>query len=133
MIDHMTAWLFQTMDKSRIELIECGYVDRWCVRRYRSDMQRNDVVFIWLGGSPAVRGVHGWGRLAAAPYLGEQVFFVDVQYDQAVTPFVPAIALRSHPILHTLPILHMPRATNFRLEDEQVAALASLLNMAIKD
>jgi hypothetical protein len=127
----MPAWLFQTVDRNRIELIERGYMDRWCVRRYRRQMQRNDVVFVWLGGSPTVRGVHGWGKLAAAPYPDGQAFFVDVRYDQRARPFLPVIALRSHPVLHTLPILHMPRATNFRLATEQAAALADLLNMPI--
>ncbi len=126
----MPAWLFQTVDRNRIELIERGYMDRWCVRRYRRQMQRNDVVFVWLGGSPTVRGVHGWGKLAAAPYPDGQAFFVDVQYHQATPPFLPAIALRNHPSLHTLPILHMPRATNFKIEDAHAATLASLLHIA---
>jgi hypothetical protein len=126
----MHAWLFQTIDPGRIEALEAGRIERWCVRRYRHEMQGGDVVFIWLGGSSAVRGVHGWGKLVAAPYPDEQAFFVDVQHHQAATPFLPAIALRNHPVLHTLPILHMPRATNFQVEDAHAAALADLLNIA---
>lgn len=128
----MPAWLFQTVDKNRIELIEREYVDRWCVRRYCHEMQRGDLVFIWLGGSAAVRGVHGWGKLVVAPCTDSAnlAVHVDVCYEQRAAPFLPATTLRCHPVLDTLPILHMPRATNFRLEAAHVTALADLLNIA---
>lgn len=128
----MPAWLFQTIHADRIEAIEAGHVERWCVRRYRHEVQGGDTVFIWLGGSAAIRGIHGWGKLVSDPYPAwpDRTVHVDVCYEQRATPFLSAIALRSHPVLYTLPILHMPRATNFRLEDAHMAALANLLNIA---
>ena len=127
----MTTWLFQTIDPERIKAIRAGHVERWCVRRYRLEMQRGDMVFIWLGGAPTVRGIHGWGNLASVPYIDsvDRAFHVDVRYEQRAAPFLSAVALREHPILHTLPVLSMPRATNFRLDDEQAATLADLLAM----
>jgi hypothetical protein len=128
----MTAWLFQTIDPERIKAIRTGQVEHWCVRRYRLEMQPNDTVFIWRGGAAPVRGIHGWGNLVSAPYTdaADRAFHVGVRYEQRATPFLPAVVLREHPILHTLPILHMPRATNFRLGDEQAVALADLLGIA---
>lgn len=128
----MAAWLFQTVDRSRIELIETGRVEHWCVRRYRSEMQEGDIVLIWHGGSPAVRGVHGWGRLVAAPHTDptNHTAQVDVRYEQRIAPFLSAIELRKHPTLHALPVLQMPRATNFRLDNAQAAALVDLISVA---
>jgi hypothetical protein len=127
----MTAWLFQTIDPGRIEMIKAGHVEQWCVRRYRREMQPSDTVFIWRGGSPAVRGIRGWGRLVSAPYYTaeDRTVHVAVRYEQRLAPFIAATTLREHPILHTLPILHMPRATNFRLNDEQAAALVDVLGI----
>jgi hypothetical protein len=128
----MTAWLFQTIDPGRIEMIKAGHVEQWCVRRYRHEMQPSDTVFIWLGGAAPVRGIHGWGDFASVPYIdaADRAFHVDVRYKQRITPFINVDVLREHPILHTLPILRMPRATNFRLDNHQVAALADVLKMA---
>lgn len=130
----MTAWLFQTIDSARIEVIEAGHVERWCVRRYRHEMQRGDKVFIWLGGAPSVRGIHSWGDLASILGINaaDRTFHVDVRYKQHLTPFIAATTLREHPILHTLPVLHMPRATNYRLSDQQAAALADVLRIATR-
>ena len=125
----MRAWLFQTVDRRRIELIAPGRTERWCVRRYRHEMQPGDLVLIWLGGARHERGIHGYGRLISAPYTtpDETTYHVDVEYDRRLTPLVPAAVLRAHPLLHALAILHMPRATNFRLDHVQAQALTELI------
>jgi hypothetical protein len=121
--------MFQTVDHNRIEAICAGQMEPWCVRRYRHEMQAGDPVFIWLGGSPQVRGIHGWGKLLSGPYNvpADRTYHADVQYTQRLTPFLPATALREHPVLAGLTIFHMPRATNFRLSDEEMQAIEEMI------
>jgi hypothetical protein len=119
------------LDRSRIQAIRAGQVEPWCVRRYRHEMQPDDLVLIWLGGAPNVRGIHGWGRLVSIPHsLPDHItYHVEVRYEQRLTPFLPATALRDHPVLAGLTILHMPRATNFRLSDVEREAIVGMIGL----
>ncbi len=127
----MRGWIFQTIDRDRVAAIRAGESDRWCVRRYRHEMQRQDLVFIWLGGSPHIRGIHAWGVIASDLSIepAEISYHVDVQYKERLIPFIPAAVLRDHPVLSSLAILHMPRATNFRLSYEEVLALEEMIGL----
>lgn len=125
----MRGWIFQTIDRERVATIQAGRSDRWCVRRYRHEMQRHNRVFIWLGGALHIRGIHAWGVIASDPSIGsaETGYHVDVQYEGRVIPFVSAAALREHPVLAGLTILHMPRATNFQVSHEEMHVVMEVL------
>src|SRR5216683_278262 len=67
----MNYWIFQSVSDRydlRTELEE-GKEEPWLVSRYWQQMSPGDFVFFWLGGTPTIRGMYGWGTLTSAPLL----------------------------------------------------------------
>lgn len=105
-----------------------GKQDTWYATRYRSDMHPGDLVFFWMAGAAASRGVYGWGHLVSAPYLkpGWDSHGVDVEYEVCFRQPLSVETIRSDPTLAGLLIFRAPSATNFLLSGAEAEHLIRL-------
>lgn len=127
----MNYWIFQAVPERydlREKLVE-GRKVTWYATRYRSHMSPGDIVFFWLGGPGATRGIYGWGRLTSSPYIKTEweSYGVDVKYEKRLKSHVSVREIRSVPDLQGLLILRAPQATNFLLSPQEARAIANLI------
>jgi len=106
----------------------------WIASRYRDEMRKGDIVYFWLGGDPAGRGLYGWGVISAeAPKLTEDGGYrVEVEYRRSFLDHKPprhisSEDIRQDPMLRNHLIFRMPVGTNFLLTEEQDRALRALI------
>lgn len=101
----------------------------WLATRYRSLMKPGDLVYFWIGGDAAVRGVHGWGEIASLPYIptGRQRYRIDVVVKAMLREPVPVAAIKSNDRLSGMHILSFPVGANFRIGEDEARALAEMI------
>lgn len=101
----------------------------WLASRYRREMNRGDVVYLWLGGDIESRGIYGWGTISSdsAVQDEEDTYRIAVTYQKRFPSFIAAHEIRSHPALAGLLILRMPIGTNFLLSPGEDAAIRRLI------
>ncbi|HXO30850.1 MAG TPA: EVE domain-containing protein [Candidatus Acidoferrales bacterium] len=58
----MNYWIFQSVTEryDLRETLQEGKEETWVISRYWQQMLPGDLVFFWLGGPPAIRGIYGW-------------------------------------------------------------------------
>ncbi|MCK4733846.1 MAG: hypothetical protein KAT65_15435 [Methanophagales archaeon] len=99
-------------------------------------MKKGDIVYFWLAGDPAHRGLYGWGVIFAlykALFEHEgRAYRVIVEYQRNFLEHkkhkhIPSEDIRKNPILRDLLIFRMPVGTNFLLTDEEDRALRGII------
>jgi len=91
-------------------------------------MNPGDIVYFWMSGSPDIRGIYGWGRLASSPYPRGDKFEVDVIYEKKLSDYVSLDSIRSKEELKNLLILRVAIGTNFLIDRTEAEAIADLIN-----
>jgi hypothetical protein len=93
------------------------------------EFRRDDIVFLWMGGPPEVRGLYGWGRIVSdAPrYYKDWGYGIDVQYENKFERHIPFNAVKTLPSFSDYVLFKTAIGTNFRLSDEQAADLKKLI------
>jgi hypothetical protein len=124
------VFIFQTIDPNDLaKRLIVGRRDTWYATRYRGVMQIDDVVFFWMGGDPALRGLYAWGHLVSPPYTTKDGSpGVDVKYEYKFDEPVLAGKIRKEPILAGMLLFRAPQATNFLLTPEEASQLRKLLD-----
>ncbi len=132
-------WLFQANPKYwdlKAHLpAQPGGEETWLVTRYRDQMQAGDEVVLWQAGSEA--GVYALGRLIGEPALRQRSewrqgddqseWSVSFRYTEIAAVPLRRESLLSDPVLKNLAVIRSPAGTNFRVTDEQWAAIRSKL------
>jgi predicted RNA-binding protein with PUA-like domain len=129
----MNAWIFQSKPSQtdlRTEL-RVGAVDQWMATRYRSEMRDGDVVYFWLAGNANIRGVYGRGRIVGEPFRDRDgTPVINVKVEKRFAEPLGVSKIREDEKLQELDILRVPIGTNFRLSQEESAALEHHLRAA---
>lgn len=117
----------------RTELRE-GKRVAWVASRYRDEMTRGDVVYLWRGGDAESRGIYGWGEISSdePEQDADGTYRIAVKYrkcflNHSPSSFITVDEIRSTAQLRTLLILRMPIGTNFVLSEAEDAALRQLI------
>lgn len=127
-------WIFQAVperyDLRDVDVFNENKIVTWYATRYRPRMQKGDVVFLWLGGPPDIRGIYGWGKLVSTPYLKPQLdsYGVDVKYEKRFKNPILVELIKADPLLQNLLILRAPQATNFLLSESEARAIIHYIN-----
>jgi hypothetical protein len=127
----MNTFIFQSVE-DRFDLrkkLELGKKDTWYATRYRGDMNPDDVVYFWMGGSSEIRGLYGWGMITREPYMksGWDSHGVDVTYKVKFKRPLLATYLMKDDDLCDMLIFRAPQATNFLLSPKESIALAKFV------
>jgi hypothetical protein len=127
-------WIFQAVPRRydlRRELRE-GRREVWLVTRYGEQMRRGDVVYFWMAGDSAIRGLYGWGRIIAnAPRQTPIGMGIEVQYEKVFSNHIPAATLQEQAILKDHLLFRMPVGTNFSLTTEQRQAIDKVISQIV--
>gem|GEM_PF-1158150 len=115
--------------------IRPGVKANWIASRFRDRMTRGEVVYFWLGGKPARRGLYGWGVISAeAPTVsaGRGGYRIEVEYrrnflDHERHKHIPSELLQKDPVLANLLIFRLPMGTNFLLDEDEDRALRAVI------
>jgi hypothetical protein len=106
----------------------------WIASRYREFMILGEVVYLWLAGEPAVRGIYGWGEITGDRPEPDRdgSFRVEVTYRRAFLEHpseqhLTVDEIRSDEVLASLLILRSPTGTNFLLTQAEDQALRRLI------
>lgn len=117
----------------RTELRE-GKSAAWVASRYRNQMSRGDIVYLWQGGDIKSRGIYGWGVISSDDPKQdvEGTYRIAVTYKKCFLDNEPPLFLglediHSKSSLSNMLIMRMPIGTNFILTPEEDAALRQLI------
>ncbi len=124
------SWIFQALNRFDLtEKITPEHVEPWRVTRYKKEIQKGDIVYLWQAGEESVRGIHGWAVIFNDPYNSkvenqDEVYIgYKVKYENPILIDV----LRQDEILCGLQIIKTPQGTNFKITEVQDKALDRLL------
>lgn len=129
------SFIFQAIPK-RYDLrarMKVGIKVSWVASRYRDQMEKGDIVYFWLAGDPADRGLYGWGVISESPeYYEDRGYRVEVEYrcvflDHRPPKYISAAEIRQDPVLKNHLIFRMSIGTNFLLTDEEDQALQAIV------
>jgi hypothetical protein len=126
----MNVFIFQSIP-DRYDLdkeIVPGKHDTWYATRYRKKMQIGDIVFFWMAGADARKGLYGWGVLESEPYIKDNwdSYGVDVVYKEKFGQKISKRALHADETLKSTLLFRAPQATNFLLTENEATALINL-------
>ena len=101
----------------------------WIASRYREQMKKGEIVYIWGAGEVQRRGIYGWGEITSdGPFVDTHgTYRVAVTYRKVFPRPVLVRELRDHPQLRDLLILRSAMGTNFPVTDEEHAALREVV------
>lgn len=106
----------------------------WVVSRFGNEMKRGDIVYFWLGGDPAERGLYGWGVITDEKpiFYEDSGYRIEVEYrrffpDYHPSMHIPSEEIRADPALENHLIFRMPVGTNFMLTDEEDQAIRAII------
>jgi hypothetical protein len=104
----------------------------WLATRYQDQMRAGDVVYLWLAGSPSIRGIYGWGLLVGDVTRQVRQERVLVEYQRSFLEhkppdFIPATVVAQDPVLGESLIIRAPMGTNFPLTTAQDRALRAII------
>jgi len=125
----LNVWMFQA--NPRIYDLENGlrsekYND-WQVNRYRGEVQSGDTVVYWKAGDN--RGIYGLAKLISSPYQrSDGDWVVDVEYLGHLKQPIYHDEFVDHPVLSKMHIMRSAQGTNFRITQEEWAALEPMLD-----
>lgn len=129
----MNTWIFQSVP-DRYDLREPtnlrpGENITWYATRYRDQMIPGDIVYFWMGGEEAIRGIYGWGVLTSEPYMKRNwdSHGIDIQIKARFQRPLLASILRRDKKLADLLILRQPQASNFILDPEEARSLKKIV------
>jgi hypothetical protein len=93
-------------------------------------MEAGDIVYFWLGGSPDIRGIYGWGHILGSPYIKPDwdSYGVDVQFITRLRHHLTIEAIKNEPTLANMQILHMAVGSNFAINELEGRTLAKLMS-----
>jgi predicted RNA-binding protein with PUA-like domain len=125
------SWLFQSVPK-RYDLaseMKSGQTETWLVTRYGSELKKGDIVFLWMAGPPAVRGLYGWGRIAdeTTRYYKNWGSGIDVHYEKKFTEHISFSEVRALKSFADHVLFKTAVGTNFRLSSQQTEELRKLI------
>ena len=134
------AWIFQAKPEifDVVEALKQLKTICWTVRQHKNEIHAGAVAFIWVAGSRG--GVLARGKVLTEPRVmdapsEERVYYkeaqtppreelrVDIRIDKIFDPIVLRKKLRAVPILGAMEVVKRPRATNFKLSEEEAKAL----------
>jgi len=123
----MNYFIFQAIDKNYLLLSELfpGATVQWTASRYRARMQIGDVVFLWRGGPPSIRGIYGWGNISGTPYARDTdgEFRVAVTYKVRLENPILVDEIKKNTRLQNMQILNIPIGTNFQINISEAIEL----------
>lgn len=90
-------------------------------------MAVGDLVYFWLGGNEAIRGIYGWGVLTSDPFEKNGEFRVEFTVGKRLLSHIPIDALRANPELANLMILNMAIGSNFLISRTEAAAIRKMI------
>ena len=127
----MKTWIFQGKPE-RYDLktqLQVGKIETWLVTRYREQMQKGCIVYLWRSGDRDERGLYGWGRIISkeAKYYTDWGWGIDVEYVVRFNPIISISTIEEHGLLKNNLLLRMPIGTNFELSAEEANQLAELI------
>ncbi len=106
----------------------------WVASRYRELMTKGSIVYFWLSGDPANRGIYGWGEITGRqPTLDANgIYRVEVTYrcnflEHGPHQHLSAKDIEANKILGSVLILRSAIGTNFLLSDEEDKVLRKLI------
>jgi len=93
-------------------------------------MSPGDLVFFWLAGSTKIRGVYGWGKLTSQAYPRDKDLEYGVDAGEVRRLSLPVLAtrIRDVPQLKTLLIFSNSQGAIFRINEQQAAGIAQLID-----
>lgn len=123
-------WVFQYNPRrfDQLKRRDAGSSDWWSMKQNRDIVSAGDRVFFWRSGPEA--GLTMVGRVISPVYERESQFgdfAVDVQFDAEIDPVLTREEVRQVSALSDAAIFQGWQGTNFRLRDDQAAALESIL------
>ena len=126
------AWLFQAVPK-RYDLVtrmKEGETETWLTTRYREEMKRGDLVFMWSAGSSDRRGLYGWGRIISdqSKYYDGWGHGIDVHYEKVFPERLASDSVGNLSAFARHVLFKMPIGTNFKLEADQTQQLVDLIS-----
>jgi len=127
----MNTFIFQSV-KDHFDLrqdLSPGKPETWYATRYRSEMHPDDIVHFWMGGSPNIRGLYGWGRLTSEVFIKPKwdSHGVDAVCVEKYANPILAETIEKDSLLADMLIFRAPQATNFLLSPAEATKLANLI------
>ncbi|MGC1830412.1 MAG: EVE domain-containing protein [Candidatus Acidiferrales bacterium] len=123
-------WLFQaTPDEYKlVEKVPAHLAkgDFWLAKQHRDKLRAGDKVILWQSGKEA--GIYAFGSVAGKPYMKQNKWRVDIQYNPLLRQPVFKRDLKKHPLLSNLSVLKMPRGTTFPVRETEWQALDELIS-----
>jgi hypothetical protein len=126
------AWLFQARsDQYDLDAALRRYrFDDWRVARFKKEVRKGHKVVMWKAGDE--RGIYGLADVVSDPYIrADGDLAVDLEFQGRLRQPILASAFENHPVLSGMTIMRQQQGTNFRLTNEQWAALQPLLGEII--
>jgi hypothetical protein len=124
------TWLFQAVPKryNLEEELHAGRTETWLVTRFAREIEKGDLVFLWMAGSPEVRGLYGWGRVVddGPRFYKDWGNGVAVRYEKRFPTHIPASEVRSLGSFADHVLFKTAIGTNFRLTAAQRDELGEL-------
>ncbi len=141
-----SIWLFQANPRyydlaEELKHRRVGDVVSWAATTSFRKMHAGDKVVLWQSGPGG--GIFALGDLVGDPYQREQPmneddseeapykrskWWVDVRYTCILEQPITREVVKAHPILRNLEVLRWTNATNYRITEEEWAAIQALLN-----
>ena len=126
----MKAWIFQAKpERYEVKELQVNQHITWLVTRYREEMHKGDLVFLWRAGDRSERGIYGWGCLIdeTPNEIKDWGYGVGLEYRFKFKNFISVDELEQNGVLTDNQILKMPIGTNFRLSHAEVEQLSQLI------
>jgi hypothetical protein len=126
----MKAWIFQAKpERYEIKNLRVDQQVTWLVTRYRNEMHKGDIVFLWRAGKRSERGIYGWGCITddAPAEIKDWGYGIDLVYRVKFNKFLSTDDLELDGALSENQIMKMPIGTNFRLNQEEIDRLSRLI------
>lgn len=140
------AWLFQANPKffdvrGLLAQVQPGDTEEWTVTQYAKDLRVGDPVVIWAsgpdGGVLAVTEIAG--PVVARPDApvwkqgtpdddGQGSLAVPLRFTRILSEAVRRTVIAQHPVLKEMQVMRTPNGTNFKVTQEEWAALQELMD-----
>jgi len=125
------SWLFQSIPK-RYNLaseMKAGQIETWLVTRYMDEIKRGDLVFLWMAGEPAIRGLYGWALVSddKPRFYRDWGYGIAVHYKRKFSTHIPFSEVRSLESFADFVLFKTAIGTNFKLSSEQTKAITDLI------
>lgn len=131
------SWLFQSVPKryNLAKEMKAGATETWLVTRYGNELKEGELVFFWMAGDPSIRGLYGWGRIAADQprYIKGWGNGIKVHYKYKFPEHISFEKVRDLPSFADHVLFKMSVGTNFKLSGPQTSDLKKLIGRTYRD